>query len=304
MTTRTTSRFVLVASVVLVVAACWATAAYAAPLTNGGFETGTLAGWTSVTAGANTGYTVYSGTPTVSGHTLAAPPEGTSAIVSNQGGPGSGILYQDITLPASGTITLSMYVYYQSSGSDRDARRPLVRRRVQPTVPGRRDEPGRARELARRRETSSPTCSRRSSAIRQRGLRRWSPRISPPLPARRYGCALPRPTTAETFRSRRTASRSRPAAAAAGRRLPRRLLRRLRQHEPVHRRVDRARHVPESRPGSARDGQPLHGSDAGDLRSRSRHHVRPAARRRHEAGQGAELALDVPTGFYDYWAKP
>jgi hypothetical protein len=117
MTTRTTARFAAVAAAAVLVAACWVTAAYAAPLTNGGFETGTLAGWTNVSAGGNTGYVVYTGTPTIDGHTLAAPPEGSNAVVSTQSTPGSGILYQDITLPASGAITISMYVYYQAFGS-------------------------------------------------------------------------------------------------------------------------------------------------------------------------------------------
>ena len=116
MGTRAMSRFVAVASAVVLVAACWVAAADAAPLANGGFETGTLASWTSVTGGSNTGFAIYTGTPTIHGHTLATPPEGTNAVVSSQSGAGQAILYQDVTLPASGTITISAYVYYQSNG--------------------------------------------------------------------------------------------------------------------------------------------------------------------------------------------
>ncbi len=117
MRTRTLSRFVVVLSAVVFVAACWVAAADAAPLANGGFETGTLANWTSVTGGSNTGFAIYTGTPTIHGHTLATPPEGTNAVVSSQTGAGQAILYQDVTLPASGTITISAYVYYQSSAA-------------------------------------------------------------------------------------------------------------------------------------------------------------------------------------------
>jgi hypothetical protein len=117
MRTRAMSRFVAVASAVVVAAACWVATADAAPLTNGGFEAGTVAGWTTVTGGGNTGFATYTGTPTIHGHTLAAPPEGTNGVVSSQTNRGQAILYQDVTLPASGTITISAYVYYQSSGA-------------------------------------------------------------------------------------------------------------------------------------------------------------------------------------------
>ena len=102
---------------VAAVAACWATAALAAPLANGDFETGSLAGWTGLNAGANSGFIVYSGTPSEPAGIVAAPPQGTYAVVTVQTSPGRAILYQDVTLPAAGTITLSLDVYYQAAAS-------------------------------------------------------------------------------------------------------------------------------------------------------------------------------------------
>jgi hypothetical protein len=101
------------------VAACWTTVALAAPLTNGDFETGSLTGWSSLNVGSNSGFIVYSGTPSEGGGTVTAPPQGTYAAVSVQSGPGRAILYQDVTLPTSGTITLSLDVYYRTTAAIR-----------------------------------------------------------------------------------------------------------------------------------------------------------------------------------------
>jgi hypothetical protein len=111
------SRTLVLVLAAALAATCWVAAAFAAPLTNGGFETGSLAGWTSSVAGASAGFAVYTGTPTVNGHVVAAPPEGTNAVVTSQSSPGQALLYQDVTLPSSGTITISLYVYYESSAA-------------------------------------------------------------------------------------------------------------------------------------------------------------------------------------------
>ena len=83
-------------------------------LTNGSFETGDLTGWTVVNTGSGQ-FSVESGivTPT-SGGPIPAPPDGTYATVSDQGGPGSHILYQDVLVPNEGLVTLSFLLYYNN----------------------------------------------------------------------------------------------------------------------------------------------------------------------------------------------
>jgi hypothetical protein len=82
---------------------------------NGGFETGTFAGWTTVDqVGGSGSWIVYSGTVTsVSGSFISAPPEGTFAATSDQTGPGSHILYQDLIL-GPGAQLLHLFVYYDN----------------------------------------------------------------------------------------------------------------------------------------------------------------------------------------------
>jgi hypothetical protein len=85
-----------------------------ATVANGGFETGTFAGWTVVNQPGGSGdWFVYTGTSTpLNGFPVAAPPEGAHAAVTDQGGPGSHVLYQDVALEAGFRHTLSFQIYY------------------------------------------------------------------------------------------------------------------------------------------------------------------------------------------------
>jgi hypothetical protein len=86
----------------------------AASVTNGGFETGTLGGWTVENQTTGDWY-AYSGTTSpATGFTIPAPPEGDFAATSD-GAVGSHLLYQDIVLEANARHTLTMIVYYRFS---------------------------------------------------------------------------------------------------------------------------------------------------------------------------------------------
>src|SRR5215210_103479 len=69
-----------------------------ATVANGGFGAGSFAGWSVANqAGGSGDWFVYTGTSTpLNGFPVAAPPEGTHAAVTDQGGPGSHVLYQDV----------------------------------------------------------------------------------------------------------------------------------------------------------------------------------------------------------------
>jgi hypothetical protein len=96
-------------------------------VTNGGFETnggaGTsiLNGWTVVTDNCGSPGSWYAQTGTSnplgssgSNTTVAAPPEGSFAAMSDQDGPGTRAMYQDITIPADATnITFQLYLLVQ-----------------------------------------------------------------------------------------------------------------------------------------------------------------------------------------------
>lgn len=89
----------------------------AAVVTNGDFETGNLSGWThsDLLSSADGSWFAYSGTTTpLFSDVVPAPPQGNFAAVTDQGGPGLRILYQDVALPAGFTdLQLSSWVYYQ-----------------------------------------------------------------------------------------------------------------------------------------------------------------------------------------------
>lgn len=111
---RTTGRLAtaLCAAFMLVVPS----SASAATIANGGFEAGAFTGWTKSTQGSGDWY-VYSGTTAPSGQSVAAPPQGTNAATTDQSGPGSHVLYQDVALEASARHTLTFKLYYRSSAS-------------------------------------------------------------------------------------------------------------------------------------------------------------------------------------------
>lgn len=101
--------------------------ASAATVVNGDFETGTLGGWTNVSS-FESGWFAYSGTTApistmevgpegeeeIIPRQVIAPPQGTFAATSDENGPSSHILYQDIALEPGQTHSLSMTVYYNS----------------------------------------------------------------------------------------------------------------------------------------------------------------------------------------------
>ncbi len=94
----------------------WAAPISAATIVNGGFETGNFAGWTVVNqAGGSGNWFVYSGTTSpLSAFTIPAPPQGTYAAASDQFGPGSHVLYQDVALEPGMTHSLSFMLYYDN----------------------------------------------------------------------------------------------------------------------------------------------------------------------------------------------
>ena len=79
------------------------TPAYAAIITNGSFESG-LTGWIIVNqAGGEGSFSIQSGTTSpVTGEIVPAPQTGLTAAMSDAGGPGSHVLYQDFVVPAFG----------------------------------------------------------------------------------------------------------------------------------------------------------------------------------------------------------
>lgn len=86
--------------------------AHAVPsLSNGGFESG-LSGWTTADqTGSDGTFYIQSGilSPT-SGSDVPAPPQGTSAAMSDAGAPGSHVLYQDF-MASAGNATLSFQLF-------------------------------------------------------------------------------------------------------------------------------------------------------------------------------------------------
>jgi hypothetical protein len=107
----------------LLMALLWAagTAAGAAELVvNGGFEqnggagTNVFTGWTVSDQAAGSGsFFAQTGTssPPPNVITVPAPPQGSFSAMSSQGGPGSHIIYQNVTIPAGASTRLSAALY-------------------------------------------------------------------------------------------------------------------------------------------------------------------------------------------------
>ena len=86
-------------------------------ITNGGFEAngGSFAGWTHVNeAGGSGDWFIQSGTTSpISGFAVPAPPGPTHAAMTDTTGPGSHVLYQDVTIPTDitgGTLSFDRFV--------------------------------------------------------------------------------------------------------------------------------------------------------------------------------------------------
>ena len=81
---------------------------------NGGANTNTFTGWTETDQAAGSG-SIFAQTGTSSPPpnviTVPAPPQGTFSAMSSQGGPGSHILYQNITVPTGASARFSATVY-------------------------------------------------------------------------------------------------------------------------------------------------------------------------------------------------
>jgi len=113
------SRAGLTTALALLATLLFAASAPAATVVNGDFESGSLAGWTQVNSGEGAWY-AYSGILAPGGffeiepREVPPPPQGKFAAISDQGGPGTHILYQDIAIPRYASSTLTMLVYYKS----------------------------------------------------------------------------------------------------------------------------------------------------------------------------------------------
>jgi hypothetical protein len=87
---------------------------------NGDFETGDFQHWNVANQPGGEGdWFVYSGTESpLSGFNIAAPPQGNFAATTDQGGPGSHVLYRNIKLEPGMKHELSFYLYYRNRAGE------------------------------------------------------------------------------------------------------------------------------------------------------------------------------------------
>ena len=87
------------------------------PFVNGSFETGDFTGWTVVQEPGSAGnWFVYSGSTAPLGATILPPPFGHQfAATTDQGGPSSQVLFQDVEVPQDLSEECSVIVYYENS---------------------------------------------------------------------------------------------------------------------------------------------------------------------------------------------
>ena len=88
----------------------------AASVVNGGFETGDFSGWTAVSQSGSWGnlFNTAGNNSPASGFSIPGASEGTRYAVTDQGGPGSYVLFQDIFLEASSQHQLSFNWFAQT----------------------------------------------------------------------------------------------------------------------------------------------------------------------------------------------
>jgi len=90
-------------------------------VTNGDFESGGTANWTTAAngSGEGCGFYAYSGTSSFNGNSIEAPPLGTHAASSDTFDPPcSSAIYQDITVPAGKEVSCFLIYYYKNFGDD------------------------------------------------------------------------------------------------------------------------------------------------------------------------------------------
>jgi hypothetical protein len=94
-------------------------AAQAASVINGGFETGDFTGWEVVRQNNSNGDFFITGGESSprSHHQIPTPSEGSNYAVTDQSGPGSYVLFQDIVLEANSSHQLSFDWFAQTSAS-------------------------------------------------------------------------------------------------------------------------------------------------------------------------------------------
>lgn len=106
--------------------------------TNGGAGTSSLSGWTIVDQAGSLpdgSWFAHSGmTSPSSGFPVAAPPGGSFAAMADQTGPGTHVLYQEVTVPASGGV-LTFDLYLNNRASDFFVPDPPTLSFEQPSVP-------------------------------------------------------------------------------------------------------------------------------------------------------------------------
>ena len=90
------------------------------PFVNGSFETGDFTGWAVTNElGSEGDWFVYSGTQAPLGFGfLLRPPVGRFAATTDQGGPSSQVLYQDIDVPVGFDTACSFIVYYENDAPE------------------------------------------------------------------------------------------------------------------------------------------------------------------------------------------
>src|SRR5882762_738420 len=86
--------------------------------TNGDFETSDMTGWTIYTRILSQPANWYNYTGTLTpqtAHAISAPPQGTRAAVTDHNNATTHELYQDFTVPAGQSGTLSFYLAYNNT---------------------------------------------------------------------------------------------------------------------------------------------------------------------------------------------
>lgn len=105
--------------------------ASAAPIqlnTNGGFETGTFAGWTVTNQAGGSGSWFIddnNGTTPISGQTTVGPAAGNFYAVTDQGGPGAHVLELTFTIPVGATSVVLSFDMFINDLSDNPVVNPL-----------------------------------------------------------------------------------------------------------------------------------------------------------------------------------